>query len=493
MTLLPHLAALRAAMAEFPALDAHTASTLIDPNEIYFPKAHAAVLDPERSLVIGNRGMGKSFWAKALVQPSTRAKIATALPSSRLAGGHVDIVFGFAEGEGNVGISRDELALLLETGAEVEHIWRAVTLPEVARLAGTSIPSAQMARLQWVRENPSAVRDMLRTADEVLTQRQGRLVFVFDQLEQLSNDFERRRDLIQGILRLTLAYKSYKNLRMKIFMRPDQRADDRIFQFPDSSKISGEAVLLDWRSTDLYGLLYARLRAKSQVSFDAVAETADIDMSSTDPWTGLPLALIEDERSQHLLFDRLAGQYMGSNRRRGLTYTWLVLHLADSRNQVSPRTFLRAIKFAADNSPSPTETAIDYKGIHQGVNEAAKNRADDLKEDYPWVPPALKRLNGLLVPCAPNVMLERWSNPSIIDELRIVTPKSKMPEWLAASDRNELNQLEGLLKAMTTVGVIEWRPTTQKIDVPDIFRLPDDIRRRGGVTPQQRRKVRPGS
>jgi hypothetical protein len=154
---------------------------------------------------------------------------------------------------------------------------------------------------------------------------------------------------------------------------------------------------------------------------------------------------------------------------------------------------LRAIKFAAEYSPAPTDTAIDYRGIHRGVNEAAKNRVDDLKEDYPWVPPALKRLNSLLVPCEPDEMLGRWLNPSIIDELRAVTPASKTPEWLAETSKDDVSsQLLSLLSAMETVGVIELRKTTGKVDVPDIFRLPDDIRRRGGVTPQQRRKARLG-
>jgi hypothetical protein len=491
MQLQAHLAALREVMSEFPAVDAHTASARIDPSEIYFPKAHASALDPERSLVIGNRGMGKSYWASALVNPVTRKRIAAALPASRLAAHQVDIVFGFAEGEGNVGVSRDQLGNLLDTGAPAETIWRAVTLPAIADLSGQAVPSDLAVRLQWVKDEPTIIRDILRNADAVLAQRQGRLMFVFDQLEQLSDDFERRRLLIQGILRLTLAYKSYRNLRMKIFMRPDQRADDQLFQFPDSSKISGEAVPLDWRSTDLYGLLYARLRTQSKENFDSVCQHAGVDMSPVDAWTDLPQALIEDERSQRALFDRLAGQYMGSDRRRGLTYTWLVLHLADSRNQVSPRTFLRAIKFAAEHPPAPTETAIDYRGIYRGVNEAAKNRVDDLKEDYPWVPPALKRLKGLLVPCDPGEMLDRWRQ-NLFDELRVVTPKSKAPEWLTMSNKDEQAQLDELLQAMATVGVIEVRETTGTVDVPDIFRLPDDIRRRGGVTPQQRRRARLG-
>jgi len=208
MHLQEDLAELRETMSGFPAVDAHTASKRIDPAEIYFPKAHARALDPDRSLVIGNRGMGKSYWASALVNPETREKIAAALPASRLAGHQVDIVFGFAEGEGNVGISRDQLANLLDTGAPVETIWRAVTLPAIAALSGQPVPADLAVRLQWARDQPTIIRDILRNGDAELAQRRGRLMFVFDQLEQLSDDFERRRHLIQGILRLALAYKS---------------------------------------------------------------------------------------------------------------------------------------------------------------------------------------------------------------------------------------------------------------------------------------------
>jgi hypothetical protein len=490
MTRNAYLNALRAAMSRFPALDAHPTGTRIDPNEIYFPTTHAAALDPERSLVIGNRGMGKSFWASALVQPDARERIASTWPETRLAGAAVKIEFSFSGAEGAVGISRDELSNLVQTGAPAEAIWRSITIPKLAALCGAVVPARSLERLKWVVEKPEVVRDILRAADAALTGKNSRILFVFDQLEQLSDELTQRRDLIQGILRLALAYKSYRNLRLKVFMRLDQRADSRIFQFPDSSKISGEAVYLDWRPTDLYGLLYGRLCRSEHEAFYALAAEVGVTEQDLDQRSQLPKALIEDGRIQHRLFDRIAGEFMGSERRRGLTYSWLVLHLADSRNQVSPRTFLRALRYAAEYSPSPSDTVIDYRGIHEGVREAARNRVDDLKEDYPWVPPALERLRGLSVPTEPSEMLNYWRNPSVIEQLIRNTPNDKQPAWLANPDDLVDVQLEQLLEAMSTVGVIERRVSTGKVDVPDIFRLPYDIRRRGGVTPQQRRKAR---
>ena len=487
------LAELRKAMQAFPALEAHQPSQEINPDDIYFPTAHAAALNLDRSLVIGNRGMGKSYWANALVRRETRERIARELPASRLAEGKVEIEYGFAEGEGNVGVSRAELGLLLADGASGEDIWRAVTLWDIAKHAGRPIAEAALSeRLRWVASEPSAVRELLRAADQALTKRQCRLVFVFDQLEQLSDDVARRRQLIQGVLRLALAYKSYRNLRLKIFMRPDQAADDRIFQFPDSSKISGERVDLDWRATDLYGLLYARLRTAAPDAFGRVAADTQEERQQPEQSTLFPLEFREDPRKQRLLFDRLAGQFMGPNAERGFPYTWLTLHLADARNQVSPRTFLLALKRAADHGPAPTDTVIDYKGIHAGVDAAARNRVEDLKEDYPWIPPALRRLSGLSVPCDPQQLIEKWQNPSILPELKEMTPADKMPEWLESSHADDPSTFRALLRAMAAVGVIEERRSTSKVDIPDIFRLPDDIRRHGGVTPQQRRKARLG-
>jgi len=490
MTLPTHLTNMREIMAGFPALDSHSPGNDINSDDIFYPQSHAAALDPDRSLVIGNRGMGKSFWASALVNDATRCEISKAFPKEWRGRGQVNVAFGFADAEGAGGVSRDELIKHHNDGFTAEMIWRAVILGRVAAVTGQAVPQDLSKRLTWVRDEPAAVRDLLRAADQALISQPGRLVFVFDQLEQLSDDFDVRRNLTQGILRLALAFKSYRGLRVKIFMRPDHFADRGLFEFPDASKISGEAVTLDWRPLDLYGLLFARLRQKDCESFEAVFTGAGI---STEPVSrsGLPQALLADEAAQRAVFNRLAGEYMGSQR-RGRPYAWLVLHLADARNQVSPRTFLRALRFAADHEPLPDTTAINHHGLHDGVRKASANRVDDLKEDYPWVQGAFEALKGLLVPCTPAEVIERWRRSEIISKLERETPRAKTPAWLAEprTREDDTKALEELLSAMAEIGVIERRQTTGKIDVPDIFRLPFDIRRKGGVTPQQRRQVR---
>ena len=51
---------LRAALADLTPASSHDATTPPALNQIYAPAGHETALDPDRSLVIGGRGVGKS-------------------------------------------------------------------------------------------------------------------------------------------------------------------------------------------------------------------------------------------------------------------------------------------------------------------------------------------------------------------------------------------------------------------------------------------------
>ena len=81
------LASIRDGLAELPELAHHTAGNPVLPGEIFFPVKHASALDPNVSLVIGNRGVGKSFWASALAGAEARSAIARTYRNHRRGGG----------------------------------------------------------------------------------------------------------------------------------------------------------------------------------------------------------------------------------------------------------------------------------------------------------------------------------------------------------------------------------------------------------------------
>ena len=170
-------------------------------------------------------------------------------------------------------------------------------------------------------------------------------------------------------------------IRAKIFMRVDQFSDQDLFRFPDSSKIRNDHVNLIWRPTELYGLLLFELMrndlSRGPLETLAVRERASeaLPRSGVDRW--------ENVEAQERLINGIAGEFMGSNKKRGQVYTWVPLHLSDAAHTCSPRTFLIAWKKAAERLPPPEGKAVDHLGLLDGVRSASTSRLEELYEDYP--------------------------------------------------------------------------------------------------------------
>lgn len=129
--------ALRQALAELPRADNLSPNQPIDPEDVYTVPEHRAALDPDRALVVGNRGMGKSFWAHALAQEATRENAARILRFKQLSRTTVQIGFNAAE-EGLFAPSAEVIAQAQAKSPEV--IWRAVLVRIAASLTNDKIP-----------------------------------------------------------------------------------------------------------------------------------------------------------------------------------------------------------------------------------------------------------------------------------------------------------------------------------------------------------------
>ncbi|MCJ2065049.1 hypothetical protein MKK63_20380 [Methylobacterium sp. J-088] len=482
--------ALRGSLRDLPILAAHGTGMSPDASSIYFPEGHADALDPEVALVIGNRGMGKSFWASALADPKSRRAIGSAYMgrTRALRSKNLDVHFGFADAEGaNGSVSRIQLdSLPPEIPADV--IWRSIVVrilyPDDARF-----PAKFSEYVRWAARNLEELQSLLRSIDRKLFEDGKQILVLFDQLEQLADDWPRIQNLTQGLLKTALAMRSYRSIKVKIFMRPDQSENRDLFRFPDAAKISGSSVRLRWRPIDLFGLLYFHIWRDEAGCQALQSLMKQLNLRTNEAFSSdrIPGMLAYDETAQRKLFEQFAGQFMGANAKRGRPYTWIPVHLADGRLEISPRTFLRVIKTAADLG-NTRKTAIDYTGIQQGVRQASENRLTELSEDYPWVQEALAPLSGLLVPAEPDEIVFRWVGSDAI--ARILEQYSGMsaPLDLALSAGSQEPEVAcySLLNLLSEIGVFEER-VNGKVNVPDIFRVNAGIRRRGGITPEQRR------
>ncbi len=426
---------------------------------LYVPSRHVRALDPNGMLVTGIRGAGKSFWWFALQEPAIREAVVR--PG-------IDVSLGFGQGHNSSWPDRDELEQLLALKKKPRLIWKAVVLRQIAPDAAAFGGWAE--RVDWVEANPSSVARELREFDARLSQQQRMHVVLFDALDRTADSREDQERLLSGLLQLVLELRSFHALRAKVFARPDMLEGSTVKAFPDASKVLASAVKLEWSTLDLFGLLFQYLGngddADAAMAFRRFAERAE----PREPWPGLwvvPSALREDSARQKSVFDAIAGPYMGTNARRGMTYTWVPNHLCDALDTVSPRSFLAAIGGAAQ-VPSEHKFALHWKGLHEGVRHASRIRVEEIQEDLPWAHQAMGMLENLVVPCTRAQVFSAWRKGRLFEGASSPLPPDP----------------EGVMEELKRTGILKVL-ADGRINIPDVYRLGFGLRRKGGFAPRR--------
>jgi hypothetical protein len=70
----------RKAFEKLPQESAHLATNAPKWAEVFTPNDHQGALDPDRSVVVGDRGTGKSFWSSVLINQDIRNLVAKRYP-----------------------------------------------------------------------------------------------------------------------------------------------------------------------------------------------------------------------------------------------------------------------------------------------------------------------------------------------------------------------------------------------------------------------------
>lgn len=484
----------RQGLAEVPDVAAHRVSEVPSVQQIYVVNGHEQALNPDTTLVVGDRGSGKSFWSAALSDPDARQVISQQLPRLRL--NTFAVAVGFAGERGDTRYpSMQVLATLLQNDLEAEQIWRTVVLQHLLGEIGEQLQGTDWAeRVQFVAANPEREEQWLSEINSRLQHQRRGFLIVFDALDRLGRDWPTIRTLTQGLLKVCLDMRSFSALHIKLFMRPDMWADKTIWTFPDASKLQHNRVVLEWLKVDLYGLLWhwlANRPAHAGERFrQGVRQLLNLTFKpSATTHTGfypLPLPLSNDEEQQEQLLNHVSTPYMGSNRRRGKTYSWLPNHLSDSNGHVSPRSFLLAVKEAMQvTQEKGYPQALHYEGIKAGVTKASDIRLQELKEDYPWVGEVLQPLHGLVVPAETGELFRRWKSAKVVEQLKpraeqMQDDRHYLPPHALEGAQSPQQQLQALLQTLVEIGVVHIM-SDGRVNIPDLFRVGAGIGRKGGV------------
>lgn len=454
-----------------------------DPHHVYIVPRHVKALRPESALVVGMRGSGKTVWAAALQSAELRKHLVALVPSwpSML---HVSA--GFQADTVQLGHpDRDTIAAILKAGYPARALWRAVISSQtwLKDQRPDLVAAPWMERARWVQEHPEEVAAGLAEYDRRLTTSgQGHLI-VFDALDRTGgNDWDRMRSLLRDLLQIVLDLRSFRALRLKVFVRPDMVDDPQVTAFPDASKVVGDRLELDWRLVDLYGLLWQRLAHAPGEAGDSFRHAAELlgggNWLRVDHTWIVPERLAGEESVQRGVFELLADTWMGKDRRRGRPYLWLPRHLGDSAGRSSPRSFLEAIRVAAERTLAGEEFALSAAGIREGVQAASRRRVEEIGEDHPWAPAAMEPLRNLLVPCCFDEIEHLWAEHNVLARVQTAALDKLPPPHISDGAAGLADDLIGL-------GVLQ-RLDGGRINVPDVFRVAFGLRRKGGVPPLRR-------
>ncbi|MFV3076569.1 hypothetical protein [Niveispirillum fermenti] len=451
------------------------------PGTLHIPLAHRKALAREAVLVIGARGVGKSFWTAALSDDALRRQIGAAVPELV----NTTIYVGYA--------ARSDLRsypdvetfkALLGQGCEPYTVWRAVVLRWLAQVAGRQVPvETWKATVEWVRDNPEPFAQIIEAANEKLASNGQFGLILFDALDRTSHDWGTMNLIVRDLLRVALWLRDLSRLRAKIFLRPDQM-ERTVTAFPDASKITSTGVQLTWDRHDLHAMLWQRLiNAPDQHGIclrsvvTSVLPPSDLLTNHGSHWS-LPSVLTSDSPYQRRLFEALAGDKMGKDARRGVPYVWSVGHLADGHGWTSPRSFLAAILGAADDSAqryADYPLALHYESIKRGIQKASQIRVIQVAEDDPWVPGVMEPLSGINVPCDFETISNAWAGKFPGGASTI--PSDQLPPQHTES-------WEGVRKDLERLGILVTRKDG-RIDMPDLYRVGFGLGRRGGVAPRK--------
>jgi hypothetical protein len=450
------------------------------PGTLYIPLAHRKALAQEATLVIGARGVGKSFWTAALSDDMLRRQLGESL--QYLVNASVQV--GFAVNS-NVSAYPDRAIFrqLIDLGHSPEAVWKGVVVRWLARLVAVDIPQRSWVdTVTWVAQNPEEFARVAENADKYLADQQKFGLILFDALDRTSTDWPTMNRIVRDVFQVALWMRGFSRLRAKVFLRPDQ-LDRSKTGFVDASKLLQTGVNLTWEHSDLHAMMWQRLINAPEHHGDVMRKlvslslpTGDVPKFDKGAWK-LPASLAFEAPHQRRLFELLAGNKMGTDARRGVPYVWSVSHLADGHGWTTPRSFLAAMYGAAEDSRQrypDYPLALHYESIKRGIQKASQIRVAQVAEDDDWVPSVMDPLKERNVPADYDLILQRWAaafpdGPNKLQSQHL-PPQHRDTGW------------DGVREDLERLGIFVTR-SDGRVDMPDLYRVGFGLGRKGGVRP----------
>ena len=456
--------------------------------QTFYPVAeHSRAFDPDVALVVGSRGAGKSELFRAVVREKLLPAIARVSGGqlSRLMPQQIEWLAGSPldrDFPDMYGLRRYFSEHQSDPDASVD-LWRAYLLRVLGEhLDLSSFKSRSIFESQGADVN-AIVRDLgdlgnepvmaLDRLDQTLESSQRWIVVGYDELDVIGGyDWHAMVQSIHGLISFWANNaRRWKRIRPKIFLRTDLFRRHAQSFGADLIKLAANRAEITWSDRNLYGMLVKRLANASQ-NLRGYCEDARVAFKQDDDLGLIPS--IEKSSDARPLIERIAGQYMGSNLKKGRTFAWLLTHIRDGNGHAMPRALVRLIEKAAsqelERPLAKYNRLLDPRSLRRALDDVSKEHVLQVNtHELPWLPGVKDRLEGTGVPMlrrdAERLLGHRWDDPWNKAQTDARPPADNAPE---------------LVTQLTEIGLFRVRPDN-RIDVPDLFMAGLGLSRKGGV------------
>lgn len=453
----------------------------------FFPvEEHLRAFHPDVVLVIGPRGAGKTALFRAICQMNLLPVLSKRFTGLRLPPyDRTDLVIAYpAETQ-----FPDALGLKRFAGKVTDEAFLEFWFAYMVRLLRDKLPTTAGldALFQAVASDADAVLKAFRKAgnhpiaaldalDQKLIDEDRRIFIVYDELDTLgASDWKAVQSAVQGLAAFWANYtRRWRRLRAKIFLRTDLYQRIGTSAGADFAKLAANRVEISWSDRNLYAMLTKRM-ANTSTDLLSYCRGAKIEFDSDSELGEIPK--IDSAEQARPLINRMIGQHMGANVKKGMTYRWLLDHIRDGRGQAIPRPLVRLIESAAEvqrnTGTRPRWPILIEPGrLRRALETVSEEHVGDSSDEWKWI----KQLGAALNKdsATREVPWDRKQVERVLERswnaLKGQDAKATLP---ADSARDFVSYL-------IEVGIFRERHDG-RLDVPDLFLFGLGLKRKGGV------------
>lgn len=313
----------------------------------------------------------------------------------------------------------------------------------------------------------------LDQADTVLEKKDIHLCLVYDELDRICGNYDKLFSYIRSLLDFWYRHNNrFTHIKAKIFLRSDLY-NAKALQFVDASKMGAYRLELNWDTNSLYRLLTKRMANAGIREMELYLKEVP-GLLQTKMQGALGYLPDNSEDVFRLLINKMIGQYMGKDAKRGISYTWVPNHIQDANGETAPRAFLKCFAFAAEEmlNHKSDVTALEEERIllptrlQGAVAKVSADRVQELtQEEYQWLQNLIGRLRG-------KTMLMG------VDEFLDYLDPGNWPE--AERDKLPGKTSMEILEVLVTLGIV-MRTMDERINIPEIYLHGFGLKRKGGI------------